>query len=221
MKHFVCFPSADPMIGLTCAKKWIERGYDAMILLDPPNWLVSAEPRLHLIHGPIPFPGYYKVINTLTTAAFDAGADVVTCIGDDMLPDPIRTAEDIAQMYLKRFPKGEGILQAVGDAQGEKIGGEWNSQRICGSPTFGRNWFSEGYPYEGGFCSQYRSFYGDEDLQNVAKKKGLLWQELTLKIDHLHWAFGRSHKQPYHDKAQKNWDEDAKTFQHRKAADFV
>lgn len=220
MKHWVVFPAADPNRGWACAKKWIDRGFQALVLVDNPLWIHTSEMSFHLMQGPSVFPGYYKVANAITMEAFKRGAELVTCIGDDMLPDPTRTADDIQVMYFKRFPNGEGVLQATGDEQGEKINGEWNSQRICGSPTFGRGWYETGYKEIGGFCSQYRSFYGDEDLLNVAKKRGVLWQEPSIKIDHVHWAFGRAVKQTYHDAAQKNWEADQKVFFERKAAGF-
>ena len=224
MTHFVCFPSADPKRGIKCAETWIKAGYKALVMFDADKVVqfdfdTRLLEKLFTSFTPSPFPGYYKVINSIVARAFDLGATCISAIGDDMEP-PTQGAEEIASMYFKRFPDGYGVLQATGDRQGEVINGKVNSERICGSPTFGRGWYERGYKEVGGFCSEYASFYGDEDLQNVALKKGVLWQEPLIKIDHVHWAFGRAHKQDYHDRASLNWTKDQQTFMARKAAGF-
>jgi hypothetical protein len=169
---------------------------------------------------PVPFPGYYRVINSIVTRAFDSGADLVSCIGDDQLP-PAQGAEEHTRLYFNRFANGLGVMQCTGDRQGEMIGGKVNSERICGSPTFGRAWHERAFQGNGAFGAYgFRSFYCDELLKEVAERRELLYQEPALKIDHVHWAFNRAVKMPYHDRAQENWDHDKQLFDALKAAGF-
>lgn len=215
-RHYVVFPSADPLRGVAFGRAWIAKGYRVLIGLDRSKFKGFFVPE-GFDATPLsePFPGYYQVIGDMVALAFNVcAADLVTVIGDDMLM-LTHMAEQVAEMYFKRFPDGYGILQATGDRQGEIIDGEWNSMRICGSPTFGRGWYERAYELPGGFPPGYRSFYADEQLKNDAQKRGVLWREPSIVIDHVHWAFGRTFKQPYHEKAQLNWEADQKTFKAR------
>ena len=218
MTHFVCFPSARIDMAYSCAKEWEQKGYIPLVMLDPPTRAVLFAP-CTVIEGPSPFPGYYQVINQIARSAFLFGADVCTFIGDDMTP-PKQGAEEHTLRYFARFPDGYGMMQCTGDRQGEKIGGKVNSERICGSPTFGRGWHEKAFGGTGGFPTAFSSFYADEVLKEVAERLGLLYQEPDLTIDHLHWSFGRSVRQPYHERAEKNWQQDQAVFMKYKAEDF-
>jgi hypothetical protein len=140
-------------------------------------------------------------------------------MGDDMLP-PEQGAEWVARDYFLRFPTGLGVYQGCGDEQGKDGTGTPAAARICGSPTFGIEWSNRAYQGAGAFCDIYGSYYGDEDLFNVARKLGLLWTEPKVKIDHVHWSFGRAQRQPYHEKASLGWDRDQAIFFMRKRNGF-
>lgn len=216
MKHTFVYPSAKHSIGIVCAATWRAAGYELLVGLDTP--CADFDHRTDLVPISQPFPGYYRVINSLVAEAFRRGADLVTAGGDDQLP-PEQGAEYVSKIYFERYPNGEGVMQACGDPQGELIGGVHNAARICGSPTFGRGWLENGYAC-GPFFDGYRSFYSDEDLLNFAKRRELLWMNFDVTIDHKHWAFGRSPRQEYHVVAEKNWNDDKALFEQRKAAGF-
>lgn len=224
MRHFVVYPSADYDRGVSCARKWMEKGYEELIGLDSSPSYSAATPRHVILRAP--FPGYYRTINWLVDQAFSYGADLVTCIGDDMEP-PTQGAQFIAEQYFSKFPDGFGVMQPCGDPQGdlmvvkgfEHLGPLHNAGRICGSPVFGRAWSTSGYKH-GGFHDGYRSFYGDEDLWNRAMNLGVLWLDRETMHLHNHWSWGKSVKQPYHDVAQKNWLDDQQLFLSRKAEGF-
>lgn len=172
--------------------------------------------------APIRFPGYYKVINSIVAYAFDRGADVVTCIGDDMYP-PRQGANEHEAVYFDRFPDGFGVMQATGDRQGtpDKVTGRVSSERICGSPTFGREWARRAFMGKGPFGDfGFRSYYCDELLHDVTERDGLLYQDRSFVIDHKHWSFGRTPKQWWHEEANKNWDHDYQLFLSLKARGF-
>ena len=230
MIHAVCYPAADPERAKVCALKWRNKGYEPFIMLDrgvvlDPN-LRDHDPSYGTVmEAPDPFPGYYRVINSIVAAAFKAGADLVTCIGDDM-DQPEQDAQQVADIYFNRFPDGFGVMQGIGDTKGEikkdPVTGtmQHNAGRVCGSPTFGRRWNDRAYGGKGPFCEEYAPFYGDEDLQNVAHMCGVLYQEPIINIKHNHWAFGLAPKMWWHEKAQKQWTEMYKIFVVRKSQGF-
>lgn len=208
-KHFVCFPSANPDIGNECLKKWHAKGYDSVVMVDRQDIHVMST--IKMVGDYQRFPGYYKVINAIVGRAFVAGADLVTCIGDDMDP-PRQTAQEIADMYFKRWPDGLGVLQGCGDPQGMNQKGESASRRICGSPTFGKGWHQKSFDGHGPFHSGFNSFYGDEILKDVSEKHGLLWMEQSIMIFHRHWSWGHGSIQPYHMANQKSWEVDRSLY---------
>lgn len=222
-KHYVCFPSAKIERGIECVNAWVARGYIPIVMLDK----IPADDEWPKFDGGIlmtspetPFPGYYKVINNICCMAFQHGADLVTCIGDDMSPDPNKSAQEIADEYFIRFPDGFGVMQACGDPQGRDVFGTPAAARICGSPTFDRKWFRRAYGGRGPFCTDYRSFYSDEDLWNVAGLCGNLYLNPRLTIFHNHWSFGGMKRETYHERAELNWSHDKMIFAHRRAEGF-
>lgn len=222
--HAVCFPSATEKRGHECIERWISKGYKPVVMFDDPkDFLPDAfydEPlRPVFMVSPKPFPGYYKVINAIVTKAFDSGADLVTCIGDDMDP-PEQGAQVAAQAYFDAFPDGFGILQPTGDPQGMDKSGKPASARICGSPVIGRKWHERAYGGKGAFCDEYTSFYGDEELHEMALQFGVLLNASEFSHFHRHWSFGHMERQEYHHIAQRNWDRDYETFNRRKEAGF-
>jgi len=216
MKHFAVFPSATVEKAEECVAAWKAKGYKTLVYLDNPRLRCSADV---VEFGLCPFPGYYKTIGPLVDVAFKNGADVVTCIGDDMLP-PEQGAEWVAADYFKRFPSGLGVYQGCGDEQGKDETGKPAAARICGSPTFGKEWAERAYQGAGPFADVYKSYYGDEDLFNVAGRLSLLWLEPKVNIKHLHWSWNHMPRQPYHERAAMNWELDQAIFFMRKAAGF-
>lgn len=223
-RHAVCFPSATIEQAKKCAWAWKEKGYIPVIMLD---WchpqvgeMISEFHSVYSCPWEI-FPGYYKVIGHVCKTALEySNVDLCTAIGDDMLPSE-QGAQIHADLYFKRFPRGEGVMQCTGDRQGDIINGKFASERICGSPTFGKEWARKAFGGKGPFGDYgFKSFYCDEMLKCVAEKLGLLYQEPALSIHHAHWSWGWMQKQPYHERAQKNWDHDRELFDKLKAEGF-
>jgi hypothetical protein len=213
---WVVFPSATTIKADAAVDAWSARGYRTLIYQDIGAFACRAD-----IVRFGRFPGYYRIINELVEAALCEGADVVTCAGDDMLPDPDFTAEEIGTAYLKQFPNGEGVLQACGDPQGPDDRGVAAAARICGSPTFGREWIMRSYKGNGPFYTGYHSYYGDEDLWNVAQAHQALWLAPQFIFKHLHWSFGHMERTPYQKRnSDQHWFSDAELFCNRKAMGF-
>ena len=213
--HWVCFPSATLAKANDSVRAWRAMGYHTLVYQD-----IGSEPcNADLVLSGV-FPGYYRIINTLAREALCRGAYVVTCASDDMRPDPAVNAERIADMYLKRFPGGLGVLQACGDPQGKDATGTPAAARICGSPTFGEGWSRRAYGGRGGLWDGFHSFWADEHLWNVAKKLNKLWLNPDLTIDHLHWSYRRAKREDYHKRAQTHWDSDKALFLKHKKEGF-
>lgn len=217
LTHYAVFPSAKVDRAEACIEAWRGKGYKTLVHLDSPEMRCSADVVSYGAGGV--FPGYYRVINSLAKTAFSKGADVVTCIGDDMLP-PDQGAQYVAGEYFKIFPSGLGVYQGCGDEQGKDETGTPAAARICGSPTFGKEWSERAYQGVGAFCDIYHSYYGDEDLFNVAGRLALLRLEPAVTIRHLHWSWGHMHIQDYHQRNQRKWEHDQSVFMTRKAAGF-
>lgn len=213
---WVVFPSAMTDRANAAVDAWSARGYHTLIYQDIGVKACSAD-----IVRFGQFPGYYRIINSLVEDALCEGADIVTCAGDDMLPDPVSTAQDIGRFYLSLFPEGEGVLQACGDGQGIDALGVPAAARICGSPTFGRDWITRSYEGNGPFWDGYRSFYADEDLKEVAQRLGYLFMAHQFTFLHKHWSFGHMSRQFYQERnSNEHWQNDAALFAERKAEGF-
>lgn len=213
---WVCFPSAKIDRCEEALKNWHAKGYKSCVFIDRGAPKPKAD---YVMEGD--FPGYYRVIGELCDEAFIRGADVVTCIGDDMTPDPYATARDIAEEYLQKYPDGEGVMQACGDMQGFDAAGVQAAARICGSPTFGKSWITRAYGGNGPFWTGYHSYYGDEDIWNVAKNAGLLWLEPRFTFLHQHWSFGWMEQTGYQKRnSDQHWHADRTLFYERKEAGF-
>lgn len=231
-------PSANPALCRLNVIQWVRKGYSVHILVDnlTDEWqdvcreLIAARPvgrdqcqRISVMSLAtfrfVAYPGYYVTVNTLSKTALLADPDlkVVVTGGDDMLPDPALTADEAQDLYLKHYPRTDGVMQPVGDDMD-------GTDRICGSPWLGREWCLRGYNGRGAFWPEYHSFYGDEELLNVAKLQGRLTQEPAMNQRHEHWSRADSanhmKKQPYHDRNQERWEKDKAIFTKRQADGF-
>lgn len=212
---WVVFPSATTKRAKEAVEAWEAAGYNTLVYQDLGSESCGAD-----IVRFGNFPGYYRIINHLVEAAMVEGAELVTCAADDMLPDPKKSAQEVALMYFRRFPEGNGVMQATGDMQGMDDDGIQASARICGSPAFGREWILRSYMGKGPFWDGYHSFFADEELYHVAKNQNLLYQEPDLTILHKHWSWNHMPIQTYHQRNQVQWEGDQSTFVSRKISGF-
>lgn len=202
-------PSASHLRASVCLAKWKSRGYKTAVLVDGNTRAPACVDHYIDVTN---YPGYWVASNALCMAL--QSADIVVCGGDDVYPDPGANPQSVADQFFKRFPDGFGVMQPTGD----DLDG---TDRICGSPWFGKGWLREGYGGRGPFWPEYMAFYGDEDLFNVAKKLGVLWQRPDLTQYHDHWIrTGGPEKTPYQIKNDRYWEADKAIFQRRKATGF-
>ena len=93
------------------------------------------------------YPGYANSVNKLvkTILEFDPECVAVVAFGDDMAPDPKRTANEIATGYVKRFDGTLFALQPTGDRWSLETCKQPQSERVAGSPWLGREFCQRAY----------------------------------------------------------------------------
>jgi hypothetical protein len=84
-------------------------------------------------------------------------------------------AKQIAKECTAHFGGTFGVMQPTGD--------RWANgsiDRICGSPWLGREFCTRMYHGKGPMYGGYLHMFGDEELQHVATRLGVLWQRRDL-----------------------------------------
>lgn len=245
MSVWLAIPSKRPPEEAECVlREWRERGYRIALWRDKGDSCAGFGKGM-VVLGEGGYPGYAAAVNFLCRFILrsDSHASWIVTGGDDVLPDPNCTAEEIAAELNAHFriidlsiAKGRstfGVMQPTGDRWGEEE--PINRQlfpsapayidRICGSPWLGRAFCERMYGGQGPLCSEYSHMYVDEELQNVAQRLGVLWQRRDLTHYHKHWA--RVHglvtdMPPFLQVAnsQSAWRKAKATFEARKAGGF-
>jgi hypothetical protein len=195
LQIWYAIPSANPPRAEACLAKWKAQGYLTAVLLDEGSPPVAGTDLTVYVGS---YRGYYVSARQLCDA-IGSSAEIVVTGGDDMDPDPRHTAEEIGREFVGRFPDGFGVMQPIGD----DLDG---TDRICGSPWFGRGWIDRSYGGKGPFCQEYTQFYGDEELLQVTRKLGVLWQQKALVQRHDHWIRpGGPEKTDYQRRNESRW----------------
>ncbi len=210
LRIVTCFPSANPARAATATERWHACGYEVNIWVEGDAFPDSGAD--YLYRASI-YPGYWQACNYLAHHAIDGGADIVVVIGDDIDPDPIRTAAEIGADYLARFPAGVGIMNPIGDTLD-------GTDRVCGCPWLGRGWVRRSYLGKGPYWPGYGHFFGDTEMQILAQRMGILWQRQDVTQFHHHWSRGEP-IQPYQQATiGKWWKDDLQMFTERRDAGF-
>jgi hypothetical protein len=156
---------------------WREAGYRIAVLQNEERGDIPAD----IVHWCDRYPGWAESINILCRDIVPASADIVVSGGDDMLPDPVRDATRLADEYFERFPDGFGVMQPAGDDY------MW-SRNYCGSPWFGRKFFTTMYGGAGPMHGGYRHNWADYELYWVARCLGVLWMRDNAAQYHAHFT---------------------------------
>jgi hypothetical protein len=217
-----CIPSARPRPEANLAlSQWRERGYKIALLRESDADMPICDV---LMVGP--YPGYAAAVNLLTKEALrrDPECQWVVTGGDDIFPDT-NSPKDIARECTEHFGGTFGVMQPTGDRWAD---GSIDS--ICGSPWLGREWCQRSFGGNGPLWPEFLHMFGDEHLQNVTKKLGILWQRRDLTHLHNHYfrtnGNGVNHGAPIPEhmaqwNTQKHWNESKAIFQRLKAGGFA
>lgn len=219
MSVWYCIPSARPAAEVEKAMAWWRfRGYKVALFRDED---AKDVPGVRNIHGK--YLGYAKAVNLLAriVLADDPDCGWVVTGGDDILPDPCKSADEIARECEVYFGGTLGVMQPTGDRHLEEADGRCAAERVCVSPWLGRDWCERGYNGRGPLCEEYFHFFVDEDLHNVATRLGLLWHRVDICQHHNFWGRTPGNPRPEHLKrAAAQWKEARDLFFARKAAGF-
>jgi len=182
--------------------------------------------------------------------------------GDDTLPDPNKRADEIARECSNYFGYKHGYAAKCAVAKGESIADTYQRcygafqdawkqgetfgvmqptgdryaggqiDRICGSAWIGREFAKRAYLGNGPLWPDYTHMFVDEELQEVAKRYGVLWQRPDLTQLHMQYCResaaidspAKEAKPPDHithdGYTSEHWEKYQKIFNERKAAGF-
>lgn len=244
MSVWLTIPSARPVEQIApVLAKWRAQGYKIALWRDklPDVGLLYADV---VISSNQPYPGYAVATNSLIAQVAEnySDAEWFVCAGDDTLPDPNHTADEIARECRAHFDalacvqhrtcgcltcKGRvetfGVMQPTGD--------RWGTPRrayidhVAGSPWIGREFARRMYQGKGPYWHEYTHMGVDEELQKVAIKYGVFWQRPDLTHYHEHWARkgGQAIDMPAflaEANSRAHWDRFKKIMSEREAAGF-
>ena len=158
------------------------------------------------------YPGYAIAVNFLVELllGFDETFEWAVIAGDDIFPDPNKSAEEIAvecsehfagyklgaAVHLEDYARHAtfGVMQPTGDRFGEERNAKDPAMRgayidrVCGSAWVGREFCARINRGRGPLWPEYTHQFVDEELQNIALKYGVLWQRRDLTHYHDHWG---------------------------------
>lgn len=194
---WLCIPSARPSAEVAARMaKWTDRGYLIALHRDGPD--DTNRLKYHLCMSS-PYPGYALAVNRLIQQVMrcDLHADWFVTGGDDVDPDPTKTADEIASECTDSFCSRItglhdhrmdtfGVMQPTGDRWGDRQGAYID--RVAGSPWIGREFARRAYGGNGPYWPEYTHMGVDEELQAVATKLGVFWQRPDLIHMHDHWG---------------------------------
>jgi hypothetical protein len=205
MSVWLTIPSARPAGEIALRlQSWRDMGYKIALWRNGPHYRDAI--KADFVLRTELYEGWGKSINVLTAALIRdcAEADWFVGGGDDTNPDPNKRAEEIANECADHFsvPPVDmpfagnyatfGVMQPTGDRWGENDARARKAypdapaviDRICGSPWIGREFARRMNGGQGPFWPQYKHMFGDEELQCVALRMGVLWQRRDLTHYH-------------------------------------
>ncbi len=248
MSVYFSIPSARPPDeALPVLHEWQKQGYCVFVQRDPGAPFLAG---IDCVHRP--YAGYPEAINFLCREIIrnDPKAEWIVIAGDDTLPDPNKSAEEIGNEcrdYFLRLSSDTavellqdgtagldrrletfGVMQPTGDpwadSQGRII------DRIAGSPWIGREFARRMYKGRGPLWEGFFHMFEDEHLMAVAEKLGVFWQRPDLTHHHNHWCrpkpgqkMGHINQLPgFHEKSnsKEEWIKAKAEFDRLKAGGF-
>jgi len=135
-------------------------------------------------------------------------------IGDDIFPDPSRTAQEIGEEMVQRFPDLYGVMQPIGDVYGL-------THKCAVSPWIGRRFIETAYGGEGPYWPGYYHYFADHELQLAAESLGAFHQREDLVQYHDHWQRKEGVRRPvYLQRAKREHRKDQRLCKERKQEGF-
>jgi hypothetical protein len=204
-------PSASPEKCRKTLPVWREMGYRVAVLQDKVRGEVPADVVLEVER----YEGWPASVNRLCREVVPGSAGIIVSGGDDMLPDPTKTAQEIAAEFYERFPDGFGVMQPLGDQAAVSV-------YCCGSPWMGRAWVDSAYGGRGPLNPEYFHHFADMELYWVALAMKRLWMRPELSQYHDHFErTGRASPLYWTKNVGQHSFGDVRLFAHRAATRFA
>ncbi len=236
----LCMPSARPAAEVNrVMAQWTERGYHIALQRDPGEGTGIEIDRGYVCERP--YAGYPESVNYLTRRTLEAHRECqwIICAGDDTLPDPTKTADEIAAQCSVHFAQRSASLADLNAATAETYrqaatfgvmqptGDDWSDhlgriiERIAGSPWMGRSFCERINQGEGPQWHQYWHNWADVELQLVAQKLGVYWQRPDLTHYHDHaWRRNNGKFDPHQAGFSADYTRMKPLFETRKRMNF-
>lgn len=217
MSVWLTIPSSrPPATANPVLQKWRDMGYKIALWCDRNGPGGKAGVAHVLRFGE--YPGYAEAVNILIAEqiAREPAAEWFVIGGDDTLPDPDHTADEIAAQCARRFsmqapattlgvasmPVKKCALEGCGckyldtescktfglmQPTGDRYAGG-QIDRICGSAWIGREFAKRVNQGCGPLWPEYTHMFVDQELQEVAQRLGVLWQRPDLTQLHMQYC---------------------------------
>ena len=189
-----------------CFQAWRDQGYAVAVASEDRDALHRLDVDLVCLNDV--YPGYAASINRLARKVLDHDPDcqVVVACADDLFPDQRYKAEVIAAAFLEHFDGSLGVMQVTGDRWSSEPDGIPNVERAAMSPWLGRDWCLRSYEGAGPLWAGYHHNFVDNDIQEVATKLGLFWQNPEFRQIHQHWLRMGNQPPAHVQHASAAWD---------------
>ena len=189
---------------------WHDRGYKVAVLLNTPHThddLPNAERVIVQTY----WQGFPTAANILCK---ETPGDVVVVVGDDVYPDPDKTAKEIGEQFRETFPDLFGVMQPIGDKFA-------HTDQCAVSPWIGRGFIEKAYGGKGPYWGEYFHYFSDQELQEYASQLNAFQQREDVTQYHDHWQRKDNPRRPAHlFVAKRKWRDDKKLFETRKKKGF-
>lgn len=164
-------PSANRVMANRTLSTWRDKGYKIALYLDPG---AESHPCADLeVQGT--YWGWPTAINYLCALPEIRNVKWIVTGGDDMLPDPNKTAHQIAERCTEEFGGTFGVMQP-----------HQRQKHFAGSPWIGVEFRRRMYNGRGPFYPGYNHFCADVEIKEVAEKLQVFRWFDDLNQAHLH-----------------------------------
>lgn len=207
---WVVFPAGNSTAGQVCSNLWRSEGWRTAVFTDAGNPLVKCDRGMT---GE--YRGVAATFNAFARELIPRGARGMLYCNDDIFPSKGADVETFSRLFLERFPDTFGIAQPTGIWYDS-----YNYAACC--PLVGAEFARRMNGGAGAFREEYRHFYDDQEIKDVAELRGCYAQLPEVHLKHLHHSYGFADTLP-EEKRKRIYEARARSeriYNQRKAAGF-
>lgn len=207
---WVAWPSVRMEESRALVEEWKAMGYQTAVLVNPPH-VDTDIPNADRVIIQSQWKGFPIAANILCK---ETPGNIIIVVGDDIYPDKQKTAEELGQEFLQRFPDLFGVMQPTGDDYAA-------IKECCVSPWIGRRFIEECYENNGPYWEEYFHYWCDRELQEIAMLFEAFQQRSDVSQYHDHWQRREGVKRPpYLMEALHKHTKDSRLFRERQSKKF-